>query len=61
MEITARNIMRIKDRLNKILAENSGKTIEQIVKDTDRDNWMFPEEALEYGIIDHIIQEADIT
>ena len=55
MEITARNILRIKDRLNKILAENTGKSMEEISADTDRDNWMFPEEALEYGLIDKII------
>ena len=55
MEITARNILRIKDRLNKILADNTGKSVEEIAVDTDRDNWMFPEEALEYGLIDKII------
>ncbi len=57
IEITARNILRIKDRLNNILASNTGKDIEQIAADTERDNWMFPEEALEYGLIDHIITD----
>ena len=57
IEITARNILRIKDRLNKILAKNTGKPLETIQNDTERDNWMFPEEALEYGLIDHIITE----
>ncbi|MBE7020263.1 MAG: ATP-dependent Clp protease proteolytic subunit [Ruminococcaceae bacterium] len=55
MEITARNIMRIKARLNNILAENCAKTIDEITRDTDRDNWMFPEEALDYGLIDKIL------
>lgn len=57
IEITARNILRIKDRLNAILASNTGKDIEQIAADTERDNWMFPEEALEYGLIDNIITD----
>ena len=57
IEITARNILRIKERLNNILAKNTGKPIETIQNDTERDNWMFPEEALEYGLIDKIISE----
>lgn len=57
IEITARNILRIKERLNKILAKNTGKPLETIQNDTERDNWMFPEEALEYGLIDRIISE----
>ena len=57
IEITARNILRIKERLNNILAKNTGKPIETIQNDTERDNWMFPEEALEYGLIDRIINE----
>ena len=57
VEITARNILRIKDRLNRILAKNTGQTLEKIEHDTDRDNWMFPEEALEYGLIDEVITD----
>ena len=57
IEITARNILRIKERLNNILAKNTGNPIETIQNDTERDNWMFPEEALEYGLIDAIIKE----
>ena len=45
---------RIKERMNRILAENTGNSYEQLVKDTDRDNWMTAEQALEYGLIDHI-------
>ncbi len=59
IEITARNILRIKDRLNKILAKNTDKSLEQICADTERDNWMFPEEALEYGLIDSIIEDDE--
>lgn len=60
IEITARNILRIKDRLNKILSKNTGQDLEIIQRDTDRDNWMFPEEALEYGLIDEIIDDETI-
>ena len=59
MAIEVRHGQKVKARLNKILAANTGHTIEEIERDTDRNNWMFPEEALEYGIIDHIIEEAD--
>ncbi len=59
MAIAVRNGQRIKDRLNRILAKNTDHTVEEIERDTDRNNWMFPDEALEYGIIDHIIEEAD--
>lgn len=59
MAIEVRHGQAIKQRLNKILAANTGHTIEEIERDTDRNNWLFPEEALEYGIIDHIIEEAE--
>ena len=55
IEIEAKQILKIKQRLNSILAENTGRTVEEITEDTERNNWMFPEEAVEYGIIDHII------
>ncbi len=55
IEIVAKNILKVKARMNKILAEKTGKTIEQITNDTERDNYMFAEEALEYGLIDKII------
>jgi ATP-dependent Clp protease protease subunit len=55
IEIAAKNILKTKERLNKILAENTGKSIDQIAIDTDRDNFMSAEEALEYGLIDAII------
>ncbi len=62
IEIEAMQIMKIKERLNSILAENTGKSLEEITADTERNNWMFPEDAIEYGIIDHIIgmNDADV-
>lgn len=55
IEITANHIIRTKEKLNKILAENTGKPFEQVVKDTDRDNWLTAQEAVEYGLIDGVI------
>ncbi|MFA7326984.1 MAG: ATP-dependent Clp endopeptidase proteolytic subunit ClpP [Candidatus Kapaibacterium sp.] len=55
IEIYTREILRIREVLYKIIGENSGKDAEQIKKDADRDNYMTPEEALEYGLIDKIL------
>ncbi|MBE5938447.1 MAG: ATP-dependent Clp endopeptidase proteolytic subunit ClpP [Lachnospiraceae bacterium] len=55
IKIVAENILKIKARLNKILSENTGKPLEQIEIDTERDNYMSAEEAMEYGIVDNII------
>lgn len=55
IEIAAKQILQTKERLNRILSENTGKPIEVIAADTERDNWKTAEEALEYGLIDHII------
>ena len=55
IEIAAKQILRTKERLNRILSENTGKPIDVITADTERDNWKTAEEALEYGLIDHII------
>ncbi len=57
IEIVAKQILRTKERLNKILAENTGQKLEKVAADTERDNWMSAEEALEYGIVDKIISE----
>ena len=54
IEIQARHIARTKEKLNKILSENTGKSLKIIEKDTDRDNYMSAEEALKYGLIDKI-------
>jgi ATP-dependent Clp protease protease subunit len=55
--ITAKNILRARENLYKILSKNTGKTVSQIEKDADRDYWMNAEEAKKYGIIDHIAKE----
>jgi ATP-dependent Clp protease, protease subunit len=58
IEIEAREILRIRDSLNSILAQETGQTIEKIQKDTDRDYFMSAEEAKNYGLIDNVIEKA---
>ena len=55
IKIVADHILRTKAKLNKILAENTGKDVEIIAQDTERDNFMTAEEALEYGLVDKIL------
>lgn len=57
IKIQAELILRTRDRLNKILAENTGKSVEQIAHDTERDNYMTAEQALAYGLIDKVIDK----
>jgi len=59
IEIQAKEILRMKDRLNQILMEHTGKKMEDIQKDTDRDFFMSGDEAKKYGIIDHVIANRD--
>ena len=54
IDIVAKHILRTREKLSKILAENTGKPIEQIARDTERDNFLSAEEALEYGLVDKI-------
>ena len=56
IRIAAEQILKTREKLNKILAENTGQPIEVIDRDTERDNYMSSEEALEYGIIDKVIE-----
>ncbi len=56
IKIRAERILRMKDRLNKVLADATGKDIKTIERDTDRDNFMTAEEALKYGLIDKVIK-----
>ena len=56
IQITAEWILRTKKHMNEILAANTGKSVEEVTADTERDHWMTAAEALEYGIIDHIIE-----
>ena len=55
--IAAKNLVQTKERLNRILAENCGKTVEDLARDTDRDNWLTAQEALEYGLVDKVIDK----
>ena len=57
IDIHAQELLKTRDRLNKILAEATGQSIEKIAKDTDRDNIMTPEEAKKYGLIDKVISK----
>lgn len=58
IEIAANHILRTKKKLNEILAKHTGKSLAQLTKDSDRDNWMTAEDALEYGLIDKIIKST---
>jgi ATP-dependent Clp protease protease subunit len=57
IEIQAREILYLRERLNKVLSDRTGQTIETIAKDTDRDNFMSAEQAKEYGLIDQVIEK----
>jgi ATP-dependent Clp protease, proteolytic subunit ClpP len=58
IEIAARQILKTRERLNKILAKQTGQKLSRIEKDTDRDNYMTAQEALEYGLIDAIMESS---
>ncbi len=58
VEIQAREIIRMRERLNKIFAEATGQTLERIKKDTDRDYWMSAKEAQEYGLVGKIVTSS---
>jgi ATP-dependent Clp protease protease subunit len=58
LEIEAKEILRLRERLYKILAKHTGQTMEKIEKDCDRNLWMDAEEAIKYGLADRIIQKA---
>jgi ATP-dependent Clp protease protease subunit len=57
IRIAAEQILKTRERLNKILAENTGKPLDVIAADTERDNYMTAQEALEYGLIDQVIEK----
>jgi ATP-dependent Clp protease protease subunit len=59
IKIHADHIIATREKLNKILAKNTGKTIEEIARDTDRDNFLSAQAALEYGLIDRVIEKRD--
>ena len=60
IEIHTKEILSIKKKLNEILASHSGQKVDKIVKDSDRDNFMSPEEAVKYGLIDDVVDSRSI-
>ena len=60
IEIHTKEILSIKKKLNEILASHSGQKVDKIVKDSDRDNFMSPEEAVKYGLIDSVVDSRSI-
>jgi ATP-dependent Clp protease protease subunit len=59
VEIRAREILRYKSLLNQIMAQHTGKTVEQITADTERDYFLSAQEALEYGLVDRVMTRSD--
>jgi ATP-dependent Clp protease protease subunit len=59
IQIHAENILKTKEKLNQILASNTGQDLETIIRDTDRDNFMTADEAMEYGLIDKVIRSRE--
>ena len=57
IQIAAEHILKTKKKLNQNLADNAGKPVEEVEKDTDRDNWLSADEAKEYGLIDEVIKD----
>jgi ATP-dependent Clp protease protease subunit len=60
VDIHAREILKLRGQLNEILARHTGQSVETIARDTERDNFMGPEQALEYGLIDRILMERGV-
>ncbi len=59
IEIHAREILKTRERINQIIAEQTGQPLDRVQKDTDRDYWMSAEESVEYGLVGRIIQSVD--
>jgi len=59
ISIHAKEILRMKDRINKLLVGHTGKSLEEIEKDTDRDYFMTSKEALDYGLVDEVIEAIE--
>ncbi len=56
IDIHAREVLKLRDELNRVLAHHTGQSVEQIAKDTDRDNFLGPDEAVEYGLVDRVLR-----
>lgn len=61
IEIHARETMHVRERLNNIMAKHTNKTPDQIMKDTERDNFMSAHEAVDYGLVDNVLDNRDMT
>jgi len=61
LEIHAKEVIKVKQRMNEILQEHTGRTLEEIENDTDRDNFMTAEEAKNYGLVDHVLDQLPGT
>ena len=59
IEITTKQILKLRQELYEIISKHSGKNVEQIGKDSDRDYWMTSEEAKEYGMIDQVLRKEE--
>ena len=59
IEIHARELLKLKDKLNRLLAKHTGQPLEKVERDTDRDNYMSAEEAQAYGLIDQVIESRN--
>jgi ATP-dependent Clp protease protease subunit len=59
IEIAAESILKTKRKLNEMLAKNTGKTVEQVTADTERDHYLSAQEALDYGLIDRVIESRE--
>ncbi len=60
IEIEAREIIRIKKELSQIISDHSGRTLEEVINDSDRNNWMSADEAKKYGLVDNVVPAAKI-
>ncbi len=58
IEIQAEEMLRMKQTMNEIMAHHTGQSVDKIEKDTDRDFWMSPDQAVEYGLVDHVVETA---
>jgi ATP-dependent Clp protease protease subunit len=61
VDVQAREILKLRERMNRILADHTGQPIEQIEKDTERDYYMSGEEALAYGVIDRVVKRHQVS
>ena len=60
LEIHAKEVIKVKRRMNEILMKHTGKSIDQLENDTNRDNFMMATEAKEYGLIDHVLEKLPV-